>query len=69
MPGLSGVEMQSRLIAEGHRLPMIFVTAYPEDRIRTPAMEAGASGFFSKPFNEEHFIGCLDRAVKAESAD
>src|SRR5262245_61442920 len=31
MPGLSGVEMQRRLIAEGHTLPMIFVTAFPED--------------------------------------
>jgi FixJ family two-component response regulator len=68
MPGLSGVEMQKRLIAEGHRLPMIFVTAYPEDRIRRSAMEAGAVGFLSKPFNEEHLIGCLDSALGRRGA-
>jgi FixJ family two-component response regulator len=64
MPGLSGVEMQRQLIAEGNRLPMIFVTAFPEDRIRASAMEAGAVGFLSKPCNEEHLIGCLDSALK-----
>jgi FixJ family two-component response regulator len=63
MPGLSGVEMQKQLIAEGHRLPMIFVTAFPEDRVRASAMEAGAVGFLSKPCNEEHLIGCLDSAL------
>jgi FixJ family two-component response regulator len=68
MPGLSGVEMQRRLIAEGHRLPMIFVTAFPEDRVRASAMEAGAVGFLSKPFNEEHLIGCLDCALGRRSA-
>lgn len=64
MRGASGVELQSRLIADGHRLPMIFVTAYPEERIRARALEAGAIGFLSKPFDDEHLIGCLDRALK-----
>jgi FixJ family two-component response regulator len=63
MPGLSGVEMQRRLIAEGHPLPMIFVTAFPEDQVRASAMEAGAVGFLSKPCSEEHLIGCLDSAL------
>ena len=64
MPGLSGVELQSRLIAEGHRLPIIFMTAFPEDRARTRVLEAGAFGYLSKPFKEEHLILCLDRAIK-----
>jgi FixJ family two-component response regulator len=68
MPGLSGVEMQRRLIAEGDRLPMIFVTAFPEDRVRASAMAAGAVGFLSKPFNEEHLIGCLDSALGRRGA-
>lgn len=69
MPGLSGVEMQRRLIAEGNPLPMIFVTAFPEDRIRASAMEAGAIGFLSKPFSEEHLIGCLDSALGRRRAE
>jgi FixJ family two-component response regulator len=69
MPGLSGVEMQRQLIAEGQRLPMIFVTAFPEDRIRVSAMAAGAVGFLSKPCKEEHLIGCLDSALGRRSAE
>jgi len=65
MPGVSGVELQDRLIADGHRLPMIFITAFPEDRTRTRALEAGAIGYLSKPFDEEHLIGCLDKALAA----
>src|SRR6516162_10342320 len=52
MPGLSGVELQSLLIARGSRTPMIFVTAFPEERIRKQVLEAGAIGFLSKPFDE-----------------
>lgn len=67
MPGVSGVELQRRLIAEGDRLPMIFITAFPEDRVRERVLEAGAFGFLSKPFNEEHLIGCLDNALKSSA--
>ena len=67
MPGMSGVELQSRLIADGHRMPVIFVTAFPEERIRTRALEAGAFGFLSKPFNEDHFIACLDNALRSHA--
>jgi len=68
MPGLSGVDMQSHLVAEGHRLPMIFVTAFPDERLRARALAAGAFGFLSKPFNEEHLIGCLDKALNSRNA-
>jgi FixJ family two-component response regulator len=63
MPGLSGVELQSRLIAQGNRTPVIFITAFPEERIRARAMEAGAVGFLSKPFNEDHLIEYIHAAL------
>jgi FixJ family two-component response regulator len=66
MPGMSGVDLQDRLIADGHRTPVIFVTAFPEDRIRTRALEAGAYGFLSKPFDEECLIACLDKALRGD---
>jgi FixJ family two-component response regulator len=69
MPGLSGIELQSRLAAEGHRIPIIFITASPEERVRRRAKEAGAFGFFSKPFDKDLFIGCLSRAVSSATAD
>jgi len=63
MPGLSGVELQSVLIARGARLPMIFITAFPEDRIRRSVLEAGAVGFLSKPFEEAVLIEHLQAAL------
>jgi FixJ family two-component response regulator len=64
MPGMSGVDLQSHLTANGHCTPVIFVTAYPEESIRERALSAGAFGFLSKPFSEESLIACLDRALE-----
>lgn len=63
MPGLSGVELQSVLIARGARLPIIFITAFPEDRVRRSVLEAGAIGFLSKPFEEAVLIEHLQAAL------
>jgi FixJ family two-component response regulator len=63
MPGLDGLELQSRLIAEGHRMPVIFITAFPEEKSRKRAKLAGAVGFLSKPFIEESLINCLESAL------
>jgi FixJ family two-component response regulator len=63
MPGLSGVELQSRLIAQGNCTPIIFITAFPEQRIRTRALEAGAVGFLSKPFDEDRLIEFIHAAL------
>ena len=65
MPGLSGVELQSHLIADGRVMPIIGVTAHPEESIRTQMMEAGAVGFLSKPFNDECLIDCIATALKS----
>jgi FixJ family two-component response regulator len=64
MPGLSGIDLQRRLIADGHRTPMIFVTAFPSDRLRKQALDAGAFGFLSKPFDEGSLITCIDKALQ-----
>ncbi|WP_433996503.1 response regulator transcription factor [Bradyrhizobium diazoefficiens] len=63
MPGMSGLELQEYLIANGHNTPMIFITAFPEDRIRERAMEAGAIDFLSKPFDEPRLLECVERAL------
>jgi FixJ family two-component response regulator len=63
MPGLNGIELQSLLLARGYRTPIIFVTAFPEERIRARAFQAGAVGFLSKPLDEERLIDCLDLAL------
>ena len=65
MPGISGVELQERLIAQGNRTPMIFMTAFPEDGIRDRVLEAGAFGFLTKPFPQQCLLDCLTRALAA----
>jgi len=63
MPGLSGFELQSHLISQGNRTPIIFITAFPEERTRTRALEAGAIGFLTKPFNEGRLIEYIEAAL------
>ncbi|HEX4410424.1 MAG TPA: response regulator [Xanthobacteraceae bacterium] len=67
MPGMSGADLQDRLIANGHQTPIIFMTAYSEDNIRDRVLDSGAFGFLSKPFPEDSLIECLDRALKEGS--
>jgi len=65
MPGLSGLDLQDRLIATGHRFPIIFITGYPDEDVRARAIKSGAIAFLSKPFNADHLIGYLDKALRA----
>lgn len=69
MPGMSGIDLQDRLIADGCRVPMIFVTAYFEEQVEAQAMEAGAFGFLRKPFDDESFVACLDKALNPRPAE
>ena len=65
MPGLTGIDLQDRLIADGHRIPIIFITAHPDDNVRARAMKAGAVGFLVKPVDPDHLIGCIEKALQA----
>lgn len=67
MPGLNGLELQEAIQSQGYSTPVILITAYPNDRHRTRALDNGAVGFLSKPFNEETLINCLDAAIKLRS--
>ena len=69
MPGMSGADLQDRLIADGRQIPMIFVTAYYEEKVRDRVLDAGAYGFLRKPFNDESLIECLDKALTASSSE
>ena len=64
MPGMTGLELQAKLIAEGRQTPIIFITAYGNARTRMQALEAGAVEFLVKPFDDERLIGTV-RAVLA----
>jgi FixJ family two-component response regulator len=63
MPGMNGVELQRRLRAQGSRLPIIFITAFPDESIRARALAGGAVGLLTKPFDAAALIEYLDIAL------
>jgi FixJ family two-component response regulator len=64
MPGMSGLELQSQLVAEGYRIPIIFITAFPNEKTRARALEAGAVDFLTKPFGEEALLSGIRTALE-----
>jgi FixJ family two-component response regulator len=69
MPGMSGVDLQARLLTEGRRVPFIFITAFPEKTIRARALKAGALCFLTKPFDRLTLIRCLDITLERHGAE
>jgi FixJ family two-component response regulator len=68
MPGMTGVELQTYLLERGHDVPIIFITAFPEERIRLKVHAAGAIAFLSKPFDGDAMMQCIDEALRQRSA-
>jgi FixJ family two-component response regulator len=64
MPAMSGLELQAHLLAEGYRVPFIFITAFSVENARVRALKAGAIGFLTKPFAGEALVNCLDAALQ-----
>jgi FixJ family two-component response regulator len=64
MPGMSGVQLQDHLRAQGYRVPFIFFTAFPDEKIRAHALAAGAVCYLTKPFDGDILIQCF-QALKA----
>jgi FixJ family two-component response regulator len=67
MPGMSGIELQSHLLAQGCRVPIIFITAFPEESARTKALNAGAVCFLTKPFDGPTLVRHLDAVLQGAS--
>ena len=65
MPGMSGLELQARLNAEGCRIPIIFITAHGDAKMRTQALRAGAVEFLAKPFDDEALIESVRAALES----
>jgi FixJ family two-component response regulator len=66
MPNMSGIELQERLSELGFKIPIIFVTAYPDEAVRQRAMEAGAVAFLPKPFDGKRLSDCLFETLRRE---
>ncbi|MFW6345267.1 MAG: response regulator transcription factor [Halomonas sp.] len=63
MPGLSGLQVQQRLIERGDATPVIFMTGHGDVPMAVSALKAGAMDFIEKPFNHQQLIDTVQQAL------
>ena len=67
LPGMSGFELNERLVAAGRGAPVVFITAHADGRTRERAAVAGAEAFLEKPCDDDDLLsalrGALDQCV------
>jgi FixJ family two-component response regulator len=64
MPGISGIDLQARLKADRCRIPIIFITAHGDARMRIRAMRDGAVEFLTKPFDDAVLLETVHAAAE-----
>ena len=65
MPGMSGLELQAQLNAERCRVPIIFITAHGDEKMRMQALRAGAVEFMAKPFDDGALLESIRAALES----
>ena len=63
MPGMSGLDLQTALKADGIAPPIIFITAHGDERMRMQALRSGAVEFLAKPFDDEVLLEAVRAAL------
>jgi FixJ family two-component response regulator len=61
--GMSGIELRRQLTARGSSLPVIFMSAVDDERVRQTAIAVGCVAYFRKPFLPDHLIGAVNKAA------
>lgn len=64
MPGMSGLELQAKLNANSYRIPIIFITAHGDEKMRMQALRAGAVEFVAKPFDDDALVASVRAALE-----
>jgi FixJ family two-component response regulator len=66
MPGMSGLELQSRLAQAGSQIPIIIVTGHADVRMAVDAVKAGATNFFEKPFRPQELFDEIQKTLRKD---
>ena len=69
MPDIGGLELQTLLRNQGRTVPIIFITAFPEESARARALRDGAVCFLVKPSDASTLIRCVEEALTAGNAN
>jgi FixJ family two-component response regulator len=65
MPGMSGLDLQARLNRDNLRIPIIFITAQGDEKMRMQALRAGAVEFLAKPFDDDALLDSVRAALNS----
>lgn len=63
LPGMSGIELQRRLLDVNFTVPIVFVTAHADASVRDSVMKAGAAAFLTKPVRSEALLASIRAAI------
>jgi len=63
MPGMTGLELCQELVASGHPIPTVIITAHPQELTLARAREAGITCFLTKPFEPDELLECVSEAL------
>jgi RNA polymerase sigma factor (sigma-70 family) len=63
LPGMSGLQVQQRLVDQGTRLPVIMMTGHGDVPMAVAALKNGAFEFIEKPFNHQQLIDVVQQAL------
>jgi len=64
LPGMSGLDLQSKLNEAGIEIPIIFITGHGDIPMTVKAMKSGAVEFLTKPFRDQDLIDAIQQALK-----
>ena len=68
LPGVSGLDFQTQLVALGIRLPVILITGHGDIPMSVRAMKAGAVDFLPKPFRDQDLLDAITVAIERDRA-
>jgi len=68
MPGLSGLDLQQHLAANGNAKPIVFLTGHGDIPMSVQAMKAGAIDFLTKPFRDQSLLDAVALGIERDLA-
>ena len=69
MDGMSGLELQDRLVERNSPLPLAFITGHGDVPLAVGTMQKGAMDFIQKPFNEQQLVPLVERMLEQARAN